>query len=94
MFSWLIILQLGSAELFTQESKFLIYGNGKDKPATGIMFEKEQMHGLYFNQSPPKVPPLYKLQGVIDYYANCLTLIIPQCVEMCFVVCIILCCLN
>ncbi|XP_049411052.1 putative methylesterase 12, chloroplastic [Solanum stenotomum] len=46
--------ELGSAELFTQESKFLTYGNGKDKPATGIMFEKEQMHGLYFNQSPTK----------------------------------------
>ncbi|XP_016493570.1 putative methylesterase 12, chloroplastic [Nicotiana tabacum] len=46
--------ELGSAELFTQESKFLIYGNGKDKPATGLMFEKEQMHGLYFNQSPTK----------------------------------------
>lgn len=65
----LLILQLGSAELFTQESKFLTYGNGKDKPATGIMFEKEQMHGLYFNQSPSKVLPLYKLQGVIiDIY--------------------------
>ncbi|XP_055831854.1 putative methylesterase 12, chloroplastic [Solanum dulcamara] len=46
--------ELGSAELFTQESKFLTYGNGKDKPATGIMFEKQQMHGLYFNQSPTK----------------------------------------
>lgn len=71
MFSWLKILQLGSAELFTQESKFLTYGNGKDKPATGIMFEKEQMHGLYFNQSPTKVLPLFKLQGFIYYYANC-----------------------
>lgn len=59
---WVIFLQLGSAELFTQESKFLIYGNGKDKPATGLMFEKEQMHGLYFNQSPTKVLPLYKSQ--------------------------------
>uniref|UniRef100_A0A0V0I5B0 Putative hydrolase family protein-like n=1 Tax=Solanum chacoense TaxID=4108 RepID=A0A0V0I5B0_SOLCH len=46
--------ELGSTELFTQESKFLTYGNGKDNPATGIMFEKEQMHGLYFNQSPTK----------------------------------------
>ncbi|XP_060217027.1 putative methylesterase 14, chloroplastic isoform X2 [Lycium barbarum] len=46
--------KLGSAELFTPESKFLIYGNGKDKPATCIMFEKEQMQGLYFNQSPTK----------------------------------------
>ncbi|KAF3684019.1 putative methylesterase 12, chloroplastic [Capsicum annuum] len=26
----------------------------KDKPATGIMIGKEQMHGLYFNQSPTK----------------------------------------
>lgn len=49
------IMQLGSAELFMQESKFLIHGNGKDQPPTGFMFEKEQMHGLYFNQSPSKV---------------------------------------
>uniref|UniRef100_A0A0V0H3H9 Putative ovule protein n=1 Tax=Solanum chacoense TaxID=4108 RepID=A0A0V0H3H9_SOLCH len=46
--------ELGSAELFMKESKFLIYGNGKEKPPTGFMFEKEQMHGLYFNQSPAK----------------------------------------
>lgn len=49
------MLQLGSAEHFMQQSKFLIYGNGKDKPPTGFMFEKEQMKGLYFNQSPTKV---------------------------------------
>ncbi|KAB1210895.1 putative methylesterase 12, chloroplastic [Morella rubra] len=46
--------ELGSAEHFMQQSKFLIYGNGKDKPPTGFMFEKEQMKGLYFNQSPTK----------------------------------------
>ncbi|XP_062153792.1 putative methylesterase 14, chloroplastic [Alnus glutinosa] len=46
--------ELGSAECFMQESKFLIYGNGKDKPPTGFMFEKEQMKGLYFNQSTTK----------------------------------------
>ncbi|KAK9270096.1 hypothetical protein L1049_025670 [Liquidambar formosana] len=46
--------ELGSAELFMQESKFLIYGNGKDKPPTGFMFEKQQMKGLYFNQTPTK----------------------------------------
>ncbi|XP_059663218.1 putative methylesterase 12, chloroplastic [Cornus florida] len=46
--------ELGSAELFMKESKFLIYGNGKDKPPTGFMFEKQQMNGLYFNQSPAK----------------------------------------
>lgn len=46
--------QLGSAEQFMQESKFLIHGNGKEKPPTGFMFEKEQMKGLYFNQSPAK----------------------------------------
>ncbi|PNX96254.1 methylesterase chloroplastic-like, partial [Trifolium pratense] len=46
--------QLGSAEQFMQESKFLIHGNGKEKPPTGFMFEKEQMKGLYFNQSPTK----------------------------------------
>lgn len=50
-----LVLQLGSAELFMQESQFLIYGNGKDKPPTGFMFEKQQMKGLYFNQSPSKV---------------------------------------
>lgn len=46
--------ELGSAELFMKESKFLIHGNGKDNPATGFMFEKQQMRGLYFNQSPAK----------------------------------------
>ncbi|TKY49948.1 putative methylesterase 12 [Spatholobus suberectus] len=46
--------QLGPAEHFMQESKFLIHGNGKEKPPTGFMFEKEQMKGLYFNQSPAK----------------------------------------
>ncbi|KAK2989874.1 hypothetical protein RJ640_015206 [Escallonia rubra] len=46
--------ELGSAELFMQESKFLVYGNGRDQPPTGFMFEKQQMHGLYFNQSPAK----------------------------------------
>ncbi|KAK0575808.1 hypothetical protein LWI29_007465 [Acer saccharum] len=46
--------ELGSAERFMQESQFLIYGNGKDKPPTGFMFEKQQMKGLYFNQSPSK----------------------------------------
>ncbi|KAL4375771.1 hypothetical protein HN51_009775 [Arachis hypogaea] len=46
--------ELGSAEHFMKESKFLIHGNGKEKPPTGFMFEKEQMKGLYFNQSPSK----------------------------------------
>lgn len=50
-----ILLQLGSAERFMQESEFLIYGNGKDEPPTGFMFEKQLMKGLYFNQSPTKV---------------------------------------
>ncbi|KAK8992755.1 hypothetical protein V6N11_048825 [Hibiscus sabdariffa] len=49
-----ISLQLGSAECFMQESQFLIHGNGKDKPPTGFMFEKQLMKGLYFNQSPTK----------------------------------------
>ncbi|KAJ1389192.1 Alpha/Beta hydrolase fold [Sesbania bispinosa] len=47
--------ELGSAEHFMKESKFLIHGNGKEKPPTGFMFEKEQMKALYFNQSPTKV---------------------------------------
>ncbi|GAV80240.1 Abhydrolase_6 domain-containing protein [Cephalotus follicularis] len=46
--------ELGSAEHFMQESPFLIHGDGKDKPPTGFMFEKQQMKGLYFNQSPTK----------------------------------------
>ncbi|KAM0977107.1 hypothetical protein ACFX13_020267 [Malus domestica] len=46
--------ELGSAEQFMQGSKFLIHGNGKEKPPTGFMFEKEQMKGLYFNQSNAK----------------------------------------
>ncbi|XP_068305562.1 putative methylesterase 14, chloroplastic isoform X2 [Pyrus communis] len=46
--------KLGSAEQFMQGSKFLIHGNGKEKPPTGFMFEKEQMKGLYFNQSNAK----------------------------------------
>ncbi|XP_065847560.1 putative methylesterase 12, chloroplastic [Euphorbia lathyris] len=46
--------ELGSAERFMKESEFLIHGNGTDKPPTGFMFEKQQMKGLYFNQSPSK----------------------------------------
>ncbi|GAB4839519.1 Putative methylesterase 14, chloroplastic [Ancistrocladus abbreviatus] len=46
--------ELGSAEDFIQESKFLIYGDGADKPATAFMLEKQQMKALYFNQSPAK----------------------------------------
>ncbi|OWM67705.1 hypothetical protein CDL15_Pgr019206 [Punica granatum] len=46
--------ELGSAEHFMQESKCLIHGNGKDKPPTGFMFDKQQMKGLYFHQSPAK----------------------------------------
>ncbi|KAL6961920.1 putative methylesterase 12, chloroplastic [Sarracenia purpurea var. burkii] len=46
--------ELGSAELFMQESKFLIFGNGSDNPPTSFMFEKQQLKGLYFNQSPTK----------------------------------------
>ncbi|XP_022925471.1 putative methylesterase 12, chloroplastic isoform X1 [Cucurbita moschata] len=46
--------ELGSEEIFMKGSKFLIYGNGKDEQPTGFMFEKEQMKGLYFNQSPTK----------------------------------------
>ncbi|XP_057793661.1 putative methylesterase 12, chloroplastic [Salvia miltiorrhiza] len=46
--------ELGSAELFSPDSKSLIYGNGKDNPPTGFMFEKQHLQGLYFNQSPTK----------------------------------------
>ncbi|KAL1533857.1 putative methylesterase 12, chloroplastic [Salvia divinorum] len=44
----------GSAELFSPESKSLIYENGKDNPPTGFMFEKQHLQGLYFNHSPTK----------------------------------------
>ncbi|KAK4789051.1 hypothetical protein SAY86_020370 [Trapa natans] len=46
--------ELGSAENFMQQSKFLVHGNGKEKAPTGFMFEKQQMKGLYFHQSPAK----------------------------------------
>ncbi|KAF6159686.1 hypothetical protein GIB67_029944 [Kingdonia uniflora] len=46
--------ELGPAEMFMQESQFLVFGNGKDKPPTSLMLEKEQIKGLYFNQSPSK----------------------------------------
>ncbi|CAL9098818.1 unnamed protein product [Musa acuminata var. zebrina] len=46
--------ELASADLFLQESQFLVYGNGRDKPPTSIMFDKQQIRALYFNQSPPK----------------------------------------
>ncbi|KAL5220408.1 hypothetical protein ABZP36_025121 [Zizania latifolia] len=46
--------ELASADVFLQESHFLQYGNGKDKPPTGLMFDKQQIKGLYFNQSPSK----------------------------------------
>ncbi|KAL0365791.1 UNVERIFIED_CONTAM: putative methylesterase 12, chloroplastic [Sesamum radiatum] len=46
--------ELGSAQLFSPNSKCLIYGNGKEKPPTGFVFEKQHMHGLYFNQTPAK----------------------------------------
>jgi pimeloyl-ACP methyl ester carboxylesterase len=46
--------ELRSADVFLQESQFLVYGNGKDKPPTGLMFDKQQIKGLYFNQTPSK----------------------------------------
>ncbi|KAG6530175.1 hypothetical protein ZIOFF_012397 [Zingiber officinale] len=46
--------ELASADVFLKESQFLIYGNGRDEPPTGLMFDKQQLKGLYFNQSPNK----------------------------------------
>ncbi|XP_039126543.1 putative methylesterase 14, chloroplastic [Dioscorea cayenensis subsp. rotundata] len=46
--------ELASAEAFMKESQFLLYGNGKDKPPSGLLFDKQQLKVLYFNQSPPK----------------------------------------
>nr|XP_010910170.1 putative methylesterase 14, chloroplastic isoform X2 [Elaeis guineensis]XP_010910181.1 putative methylesterase 14, chloroplastic isoform X2 [Elaeis guineensis]XP_019703951.1 putative methylesterase 14, chloroplastic isoform X2 [Elaeis guineensis] len=46
--------QLASADVFLQESQFLVYGNGRDKPPTGLVLDKQQIKGLYFNQSPSK----------------------------------------
>lgn len=54
-------MQLGSAEVFLTQSQFLLYGNGKDKTPTAILFDKEQTKGLYFNQSNPKVCEVYLL---------------------------------
>ncbi|GJN39877.1 hypothetical protein PR202_gb29025 [Eleusine coracana subsp. coracana] len=51
---FLTATMLRSADVFLQESQFLIYGNGKDKPPTGLMFDKQQIKGLYFNQTPSK----------------------------------------
>lgn len=45
---------LGSVELFLQNSQILLYGNGKDKPPTELMFDKQQIKSLYFNQTMPK----------------------------------------
>ncbi|XP_020681625.1 putative methylesterase 14, chloroplastic, partial [Dendrobium catenatum] len=47
--------ELASADIFMQESQLLLYANGKDKPPTGLMLDKEQLQALYFNQSPSKV---------------------------------------
>ncbi|XP_074561438.1 putative methylesterase 14, chloroplastic [Curcuma longa] len=46
--------ELASADVFLKESQFLVYGNGRDKPPTGLIFDKQQIKGLYFNQSPLK----------------------------------------
>lgn len=54
-----MFFQLASADVFLQESQLLIYGNGKDKPPTGLMFDKQQIKGLYFNTSPSKVHVFY-----------------------------------
>ncbi|OVA00139.1 hypothetical protein BVC80_1459g22 [Macleaya cordata] len=45
---------LGSAEIFLKESQFVVHANGKNKPPTSLMFGKQQMKGLYFNQTPSK----------------------------------------
>ncbi|KAJ4802262.1 methyl esterase 12 [Rhynchospora pubera] len=46
--------ELASADILLQESQFLLYGNGKDKPPTGLKFDKQQIKALYFNQTPTK----------------------------------------
>lgn len=46
--------QLGSAEVFLKQSQFLLYGNGQDRSPTALMFDKEQIRALYFNQTTPK----------------------------------------
>lgn len=48
-------MQLGSVEIFLKESRSVVHANGKDKPPTSLMFEKQQLKALYFNQSPSKV---------------------------------------
>ncbi|XP_078158895.1 putative methylesterase 12, chloroplastic [Carex rostrata] len=46
--------ELASADILLQESQFLLYGNGKEKPPTGLKFDKQQIKALYFNQTPTK----------------------------------------
>ncbi|KAI0494336.1 hypothetical protein KFK09_024470 [Dendrobium nobile] len=46
--------ELGSAELFLKESQNLLYGNGKERPPTGLMLEKDQIKSLYFNHCSSK----------------------------------------
>ncbi|XP_008803794.1 putative methylesterase 14, chloroplastic isoform X1 [Phoenix dactylifera] len=46
--------ELASADVFLQESQFLVYSNGRDKAPTGLVLDKQQIKCLYFNQSPSK----------------------------------------
>ena len=34
-----------------KQSQLLMYGDGKDKPPTAIMLDKNHIKGLYFNQT-------------------------------------------
>lgn len=57
--------QLASAEVFMQESQLLMYGNGKDRSPTALMFDKQHVKGLYFNQSPSKVKSVISFHEIL-----------------------------
>ncbi|XP_020577028.1 putative methylesterase 14, chloroplastic isoform X1 [Phalaenopsis equestris] len=76
--------ELGPAELFLKESQNLLYGNGKEKPPTALLLEKDQIKCLYFNHCSPKdvalasmsmravplVPMMEKMKLTAENYGN------------------------
>ncbi|XP_020577029.1 putative methylesterase 14, chloroplastic isoform X2 [Phalaenopsis equestris] len=76
--------KLGPAELFLKESQNLLYGNGKEKPPTALLLEKDQIKCLYFNHCSPKdvalasmsmravplVPMMEKMKLTAENYGN------------------------
>uniref|UniRef100_A0A0D6QSG5 AB hydrolase-1 domain-containing protein n=1 Tax=Araucaria cunninghamii TaxID=56994 RepID=A0A0D6QSG5_ARACU len=46
--------ELATATDLIQNARVFIYGNGNDKPPTGLEFDRNQLKELFFNQSPTK----------------------------------------